>query len=277
MDGSAQAYARLCVLASGSAGNCSVLCWGHEEARRVILIDMGLSPRRTMKELAALGMSMDDVTDVLVTHFDQDHWNPAWNAKPWGATLHIHQRHVRRAERSGALHRRTEVFTDGFAIGALRVEPMLNRHDELGSAAFRFSEGDAALGFATDLGRVSRELIEHFCGVDVLAIESNYCPRLQEASGRPRFLKERITGGAGHLSNQQCREAAGRIGARRVVLLHLSRECNRPEIAASEHANAGYEVTVASQYQRTPWVPIERRPSPQGELFAQSLTGRVAV
>jgi phosphoribosyl 1,2-cyclic phosphodiesterase len=89
-------------------------------------------------------------------------------------------------------------------------------------------------------------MIEALAGVDVLAIESNYCPRMQVASKRPEFLKKRIMGGAGHLSNEECLEAVGAIGPRReVVLLHLSRDCNAPDHAASLHAGAGYRVTVA--------------------------------
>jgi phosphoribosyl 1,2-cyclic phosphodiesterase len=62
------------------------------------------------------------------------------------------------------------------------------------------------------------------------------------------MLKNRITGGAGHLSNRQCAEAVARIAPREhVVLLHLSRDCNRPELAAAAHAGASYRLTVASQ------------------------------
>ena len=85
-----------------------------------------------------------------------------------------------------------------------------------------------------------------FRHVDVLAIESNYCPVMQENSDRPEFLKRRIMDGSGHLSNQQSAAAVRAIAPKKhVVLLHLSRQCNTPELAAMGHAGAPYELTVA--------------------------------
>ncbi|MEY2716643.1 MAG: putative metallo-hydrolase YycJ, partial [Planctomycetota bacterium] len=93
------------------------------------------------------------------------------------------------------------------------------------------------LGLATDLGRASGALIEAMRGVDILAIESNYDRDMQLASDRPAFLKDRIMGGKGHLSNEECIEAVRAIawprGPEHVVLLHLSRDCNCPDLVRS--------------------------------------------
>ncbi len=80
-------------------------------------------------------------------------------------------------------------------------------HDRTGSHAFHFSSPHGTIGYATDLGYVPMMLVEHFCGVDILAIESNYDPEMQRTSGRPLFLRQRITGGGGHLSNLQALKA----------------------------------------------------------------------
>ncbi len=100
--------------------------------------------------------------------------------------------------------------------------------------------------------------------MDVLAIESNYCPRLQATSGRPWFLRQRITGGRGHLSNHECVAAVAAIDpGTHVVLLHLSRQCNNPKLAGAGHRARGYELTITSQRHPTPWIPIlNRRPRP---------------
>ena len=91
--------------------------------------------------------------------------------------------------------------------------------------------------------------------MDVLAIESNYCPVMQRDSDRPDFLKDRIMNGAGHLSNEECRGAVSAIAPKReVVLLHLSRQCNTPEQATRYHAGAPYRVTVSAH--DTPTRPI---------------------
>lgn len=252
--------ARLCVLASGSSGNCTVLSL----ATGLVLIDAGLSPRRTGKMLAALGLGLDQVSDVIITHLDHDHFHSGWGgALPSRARVRLHRRHLGRAAREGMLHHRTEPFEGPFELaGAGVVSPALLEHDSLGVAAFRMEfDGGGSLGFATDVGRPTARLVEHLRGVDVLAIESNYCPKMQAASARPWFLKSRIMGGAGHLSNPQCVRAAQDIGpARHVVLLHLSRECNRPELAAEGHAGAGYGLTISSQDSPTSWIEVSGLP-----------------
>ena len=244
-----------CVFASSSSGNCSALLHGRGRNRRVTLIDAGLSPRLTDEFLERLGLDLERVDEVVFTHLDHDHCHRGWGkALPRHARFRIYRGHRGRASRAGLLRRRTSLFDEEpfeLRAGAL-VTPRILDHDDLGVAAFRFDFGDdadecaASLGFATDIGRPTGALVEVLAGVDVLAIESNYCPRLQAHSERPAFLKDRITGGAGHLSNEECRAIVAAVGpGREVVLLHLSRECNSPELAARYHAGARYGVTVA--------------------------------
>ncbi len=256
----------MCVLASGSSGNCTALVVERPSGRQVSLIDLGLSPRRTRGLLAELGIAIDEVRAVYLTHLDTDHWNPAWIGKlPGHTTIAIHRRHRRRAERDGAAYQRWELIDGKFVTpcGAC-LSTVLAAHDELGSAVFRFEfAGGKSLGFATDLGRVTQPVVDHLRSVTVLAIESNYCPRLQAASPRPEYLKRRITSGSGHLSNQQCSEGVRRIGpGEHVVLLHLSRQCNEPARAACEHANAGYALTLACQHTPSAIIPIAGAVSP---------------
>lgn len=262
-----------CVLASGSSGNCSVLVHRTEPGapRRVVLIDAGLSPRRTGKLLAERGIRTDEVDDIVFTHLDTDHCHSGWPAaiRPggWRAKLRIHRTHLGRAERAGLLFHHTEPFDD-----AVRIDPHLHArvttlsHDSLGVAAFRFvaktPAGESHVGFATDLGRPTAPLIELLRGVDLLAIESNYCPEMQADSDRPEFLKQRITGGAGHLSNQESAWAATRIRpSERVVLLHLSRQCNAHETALTAHRGVSCPVDLSTQHQPTPWFTIAGRPT----------------
>lgn len=236
------------VLASSSAGNCSVLIHERGGARRATLIDAGLSPRRTRRELADLGVSLEQIDDVVITHLDSDHFHVGWlKALPQRAKIHLHKRHVARARSMGIDRDALTAFEDVFRVArTVVVHPTLLSHDQWGVAVFRFDFGGATLGFATDVGRVTSDLTAHLEGVDVLAIESNYCPVMQVQSGRPEFLKRRIMGGSGHLSNDQCRDAVEAIApSRHVVLLHLSRQCNTPERAAEQHAGAAYELTVA--------------------------------
>lgn len=258
---------RLCVLGSGSAGNCSVVELASEAdaPRRVMLIDLGLSPKRTWALLERVGLcdrGACTIDSIVLTHLDHDHAHSGWaSAIPPATRVHLHRRHAGRAERMGLLHRRCELFEDRFEVGGLAGRSVLMAHDELGVAVLRFdlaADADpASLGFATDLGRVTDAMVGLLEGVDVLAIESNYCPRMQEASDRPAFLKRRIMDGRGHLSNAECAEAVHRIGPREhVVLLHLSRDCNDAGLVAEHHAGADYAVTIASQDEPTRWVRV---------------------
>ena len=255
------AKASLVVLASGSAGNCSALIFGEGPRRRVCLIDAGLSPRRTSALLGAMGLRVDQIDDVLMTHLDRDHCHPGWLKRlPRHAPMWIHRRHVGRAERERVAARTVRVFDDGEAFTTregVTVRSSLEPHDSLGVAALRIETRAGALGYATDLGRVTPSLVSLLAGVGTLAIESNYCPRMQAAADRPEFLKRRIMGGAGHLSNDESADAVSRIApSGPVVLLHLSRQCNKPKIALDAHGAWRDRVVVSSQDTPTDPAPI---------------------
>lgn len=258
--------ASLCVLASGSAGNCSVVVFEHEGMRRACLIDLGLSPRRTLKLLAERNIGMHQIDDVLLTHLDSDHCHGSWGKiLPRHVRVRLHTSHAREAARTlGPVH--LVPFDSCCTLeSGTSVSTVLLSHDQAGVSAMRFNmherHGGGSLGFATDLGTVTPSLIDLFStaqsSVDVLAIESNYCPRMQALSGRPDFLIHRITGGGGHLSNQQAAEAIRAIEPRHhVVLLHLSRDCNRVDLVAAMHEGADYHVTITSQHEPTRWIRI---------------------
>lgn len=261
-----QPAARLRVLASGSGGNCTLLSTadGHN-----ILIDAGLSPRKTRQHLADNNLELADIDAFLITHLDSDHFNAGWrNNIPASTKLCLHNRHANHASKTGFEHDNTHIFTGIFNLfDNIEIEPLVLSHDQLGVAAYRLSfnqsNGPAAhLGFATDLGKVSPRLTSLFEGVDVLAIESNYCPTMQRQSDRPDFLKRRIMGGAGHLSNQESKQAVEQINPRdHVVFLHLSRQCNCPDLVADLHAHEHYAFTIADQFIPTRWISINASPS----------------
>lgn len=267
----------LCVLGSGSRGNCSVLRIRQGERDELVLIDLGFSPRRTSELLALVGLRLEQVTAAVLTHLDHDHCHAGWRrrhvlagAAP-GARLLVHWGHARRAERGGLSAEggtRIDTFDHaGIEVAGLRLSACVSAHDDQGVAVLRFDQpgaggGATSLGYATDVGCVTEELVEHLHHVNVLAIESNYCPELQLASARPDYLKRRIMGGSGHLSNHESARAAGLIrpggasGRGDVVLLHLSSECNRPDLAAAAHARGPYRTVISLQDEPTEFVEI---------------------
>lgn len=250
----------LCVLASGSSGNCSVLVWHAGGRRRAALIDLGLSPRRTARLLCGLGLDASDIAGAFLTHLDSDHLHPGWSS-PRAPDIRVHAASRHAARGWGVISRlRVEPFELSARMDGLHASCAMGSHDELGVATFRFSfdqVGAGHLGYATDVGRITSDLIDHLTGVDVLALESNYCPKLENGSSRPEFLKRRIMGGSGHLSNEESARAAKAIAPRQhLVLLHLSRECNRPAIALERHNGVGCPVTVSTHMEPTLPIPI---------------------
>ncbi len=276
---------RLCVLGSGSGGNCSVLTTRQADGTdQSLLIDAGFGPYTTIKRLAQAGVAIEQVKAMVLTHLDRDHYRPTWRRtiERFGIHVWMHQWHADAArktadgaalETAGLLHgfgRQFEPLPE-MGVSAIRLP-----HDTKGTIGFLIARaagnggGAARLGYATDMGCVPPELIDAFSaegGVDLLAIESNYDPHLQQASPRPAFLKRRIMGRLGHLSNQQTFEAvceiANRCGAgrpRQVVLLHRSRQCNHPGIIEEVFSQDGRlrdRIYLADQRRRSRWFTIE--------------------
>jgi phosphoribosyl 1,2-cyclic phosphodiesterase len=260
----------LCVLASGSSGNCSVI----RTETHAFLVDCGIGPRVTTRRLIGTGVDLSQIKSICLTHLDRDHFNPDWAATVLANNIHIYCPADRVHEVMGAfdderlrslvLPFKQQPFcpVPGVTANTLRLA-----HDRTGSHAFHFSSGQGSIGYATDLGRVSSTLVDHFCGVDLLAIESNYDPQMQRTSGRPLFLQNRITGGGGHLSNAQALAGvksifdrcarSGKGFPRKVVLLHRSRQCNCPKIVMELFASdsrIGSRVVLSEQCERTEWL-----------------------
>lgn len=264
---------RMCVLGSGSGGNCTAV----EYAGRLLLIDAGFGPRSMTSRLHERGAVLSQVRGICLTHLDSDHFRP--NLIPtlirWRISIYLYENHLPRFWR---LEKARELYDAGLVkvftsrqfspLDGLEIQMVKLAHDATGTCAFRMQSDAGSIGYATDLGQVPEQLVSHFSEVDLLAIESNYDPQMQRASNRPLFLKERIMGGAGHLSNDQCMAAIEQVIARSsvggpcdVVLLHRSRQCNCPNLIKSLYAGkAGFSarLTLSDQDAPSPWLTVGR-------------------
>jgi phosphoribosyl 1,2-cyclic phosphodiesterase len=255
------------VLASGSRGNSALIRSPGEQ--RCMLIDAGLSPRRIRHALQDRDHSHQDLTDVLITHSDGDHLHTGW-AKAigsWNFTLHVHHTHVARVKRSGIPSDRISAFDDVFTLGGeTHVSTALAPHDVHGSVSYIVRRGDAVIGWATDLGRLSDELLAFFSDArpQVFAIESNYDREMQLMSDRPEFLIDRIMGGTGHLSNDEAIDAvlhvSKHIEPHTIVLLHRSEQCNCPQriraLWSERASHLADRMIVASQHESMPPIMV---------------------
>jgi len=222
------------------------------------------------------GVTVGDVKAICLTHLDSDHFNPCWgeSIRSQGMTLFCHLSRIDDLiGRAGEDLRECIVGFEGpfEPLSGLRFGPLSLAHDQTGSHGFLIEGFDSRIGYATDLGWVTAELIERFCDLDVLALESNYDPQMQMDSPRPAFLKQRIMGGRGHLSNQQAFAAVRRILDRHelagvplpshVVLLHRSRQCNCPKLLRKlflSDVRLSNRLTLAEQFQRSEWLRVGR-------------------
>ena len=273
----------ICVLASGSMGNCSVL----RTPGGVVLIDAGIGPRTTAKRLDGTGVCVRDIRAICLTHLDSDHFRPSWLGTVLNHNIKIFCHRSRVADVLEMLdHDAAEKLVVGFdqefhPVKSLKCRAIPLAHDRAGSHGFLFEGFHCRIGWATDLGRVPRELLQEFVSLDLLALESNYDAEMQFNSARPWFLKNRIMGGAGHLSNAQAYETICRIldrcqrqGRRlpsHIVLLHRSRECNCPKLLrrlfeADERIAA--RLTLTEQFHRSDWLRLRPTPPLVGEQLA---------
>ena len=277
----------LCVLASGSAGNCSVV----RTPGGVMLIDAGIGPRTIAQRLTGTGVAVADISAICLTHLDRDHFSPTWVATTIRNNLAIYCHvdcveklvGIMDSDRAAALIRPFEgdVFEP---LPELTARPIPLAHDREGSHGFVFQGFGQRVGYATDLGHVPAVLLDQFIDLDVLAIESNYDPQMQEASPRPYYLKQRITGGRGHLSNDQALDAIRRLLDRaqrrpaglpaHIVLLHRSRQCNCPKLLQrlfSADVRIAPRLVLAEQFSRTEWLSAAGRRIASGEQLLLAL------
>ena len=257
---------QICTFASGSSGNCALVSSGNTH----ILIDAGISMRRVKNDLSALGLLPEQLDGVLVTHEHSDHVSGlAMMTKHWQVpifapnltAMHLH------AMLPNADIRMTAPG-EHFDIGNISVTAFPTMHDADGSVGFRM-DADVSFSFCTDLGCVTDEVKDCIQGVDGAMIEANHDVDMLRSGPYPYPLKRRILSDHGHLSNDTCGQLAcflAENGARLVILGHLSRENNRPEIAES----AVRRALEAEGYQPKLMV------APASEMLRVSLEGTYA-
>lgn len=248
------------ILGSGSAGNCAYV----ETAEARILVDAGFSPRQIRTRLASIGKAPENLSAILITHEHSDHiagilgladklqipvycnrgtqdgtiwaFKEKWISKkklsPDGldATAQLKKQIDWRLFETGA----------SLEIGDVGIETFSIPHDAQDPVGFLLRTSAGNIGFATDLGHVTKLVLERIRHANVLVLESNHDVKmLQDCPRRSWALKQRILGRHGHISNVTAAETIAQImsgGLKQLYLAHLSRECNTPALA--EHVMA---------------------------------------
>jgi phosphoribosyl 1,2-cyclic phosphodiesterase len=233
----------LTMLGSGSAGNSALVATDHCK----VLVDGGLSARQLVLRLAQCGVAPDQLDGVLLTHEHGDHvCGLEVLCRKFDLPIYCNSLTAEAIRCDGLFERNRNwrIFRTGseFSICDIMVQTFPVPHDAVDPLGFAFYAGSSGLGFITDLGYATKMMIERLREVQTLVIETNHDEKLlQNDTHRPWPVKQRIQSRHGHLSNTAAVTVIeellpGKI--ERIVLGHLSRDCNTPELAlAAVHAS----------------------------------------
>ena len=231
------------ILGSGSNGNCAYLEYGNTR----LLIDAGFSARQIRERLEQIGRSPETLTGILLTHEHTDHTTglgTLCGKLPLPVPIYCNRLTKEAVEiqfEEAIKKRRFEfrLFSTGaaFEVGDVGVETFSVPHDAYDPVGFLLRVNGARIGFLTDLGHATKLVMERVRLAQVLVLEANHDEKLlQNDLRRPWSLKQRISSRHGHLSNDAAAGVLEEIMSpdlRHVYLGHLSRDCNKPELALS--------------------------------------------
>ncbi|RNI27206.1 MBL fold metallo-hydrolase [Rufibacter immobilis] len=269
---------KITALASGSNGNCYYI--GNDQ--EAVLVDAGISCRETETRMRRLGLSMEKVRAIFITHEHSDHIKglPVL-AKKHQLPVYITPGTLQNL-RFG-LERHLVRSFQAYApvqIGDLAVTAFPKYHDAADPHSFIITGDGINVGVFTDIGTPCDHVISQFRQCHAAILETNYDDAMLDRGHYPYYLKARIRGNHGHLSNKQALTLfTGYKPAfmSHVLLGHLSRDNNRPELVQelfAAHAD-GTQVVVASRYEETPVFHIsgELVPTPAVTMSAPQKFG----
>lgn len=234
--------ARFCSLFSSSSGNSTYVGSSHGG----ILIDVGVSAKKTADALKNIGVDPDTVAAIFITHEHSDHINGVRVfAERHGVKIYSSAGTLAGMEEAGTITPKIHadiIPQEGIEAGGMFIRPFRTPHDSRESTGYTIVTPDSKrIAIATDIGKVTDTVMDAIFGCDLVLLESNHDVGMLRNGPYPYFLKERILSDHGHLSNESCADTAVKLmesGTTRFVLGHLSKENNIPALA--------YETTRAA-------------------------------
>ena len=225
---------QFCSLYSGSSGNCSIV----QSDNTKILIDCGESAKKITEALNLINIDPSSIDGILITHEHSDHVKglgvfskkfniPVFaNIETWNAIEN---------QKEKISNDNINYFSfEKFKIGDIEINPFPIPHDAVNPCGFNLIYDNKKISIATDIGHITKEIINHLENSSFLLLEANYEPEILKYSPYPYLLKERIKGPNGHLSNSDAGKTISYLtnyGLKNVMLGHLSKENNFPELA----------------------------------------------
>lgn len=223
----------ICSLFSSSKGNCTYVFSDTTK----LLVDVGISSKRLTERLIKDNIQPEEIQAILITHEHSDHtkgirvFSKKFNVpvfaseKTWGTLVSL--------EIPDKLKHTFSVGTS-FKIGDICINPFSIPHDAIDPCGFSMTSGKNKVTVATDMGHLTKDLLYNFEASDSILLEANHDVAMLRSGNYPYFLKERVIGNFGHLSNTLSAEAVEYLikkGTKKFILAHLSEENNIPELA----------------------------------------------
>jgi phosphoribosyl 1,2-cyclic phosphodiesterase len=261
-------------LNSGSNGNCYYI--GNEN--EAVLVDAGISCREIEKRMKRLGLSMQKIKAVFISHEHTDHIRGlASLVKKYQLPVYI----TTPTLRFGRLYFEYDVARDFkahdiIAVGDLRVTAFPKLHDASDPYSFTVCYNNIHVGVFTDIGLPCENVVNHFKQCHAAFLEANYDDEMLDKGNYPYHLKNRIRGERGHLSNRQALELFKRHKPSfmtHLLLSHLSQNNNSPQLVEelfNQHSD-GVKMIVASRYQETAVYHITSTNDPSSQYRVQTM------
>ncbi len=222
---------KFCSLYSGSSGNSLYV----ESNNTKILIDAGVSGKKIVEALASLNVDINDINGLLVTHEHLDHTlSLSVLSKKYNIPIYANEKTWSVLPTEKIYNRQTFEVGKTFSMGDLKIEPFPIPHDAISPCAFNIYTSEEKISVATDIGHITPEIVGYLKNSSFLLLEANYEPEMLHNSSYPYHLKQRILGNNGHLSNENAGQLITELykyGLKEVMLGHLSKENNFPELA----------------------------------------------
>lgn len=251
---------RFVSIASGSSGNCIYVGTDHHH----ILVDAGISNKRIVEGLKEIGVKPEELDGILITHEHSDHVKGLGVlARKYELPIYSTKETLEEISNMSSLGKYSKDLHQcicpnvPFCIGNLDIKPFPIDHDAANPVAYRIQSGKKSVAIATDIGHYDQLIIENLQGVDALLLEANHDVHMLETGPYPYYLKRRILGDSGHLSNENAGRLLNHIlhdKLKHIILGHLSKENNyealayetvKLEINQGEHAYQASDFSIA--------------------------------
>lgn len=252
-------------LGSGSSGNATLVECSSTTISSRLLIDCGLGLRQLDQRMAEAGLRASDLDAIFITHEHGDHIGCAVAvARREGLPVWMsHGTYLAIGSPDPGSWLRIAADSHPIACGEIEIRPFTVPHDAREPLQLVCTDGARRLGVLTDLGHATSHVLDQLAGCQALLLESNHDAAMLEAGRYPLFLKRRVGGLWGHLSNAAASDIARQVhhpGLRHVVAAHLSEQNNSPDLAREALADglgcAPGEILVAAPKGMADWLNV---------------------